>query len=83
MKYFYDVWSAISQLINAIFGGVPCETISGRAYRTDNKLKPVINAVFFWQNNHSRESHHSDIIDARWLIAVKDLSKPSQQSTTD
>lgn len=70
MNYFFDVWSALSQLVNAICGGYPCETISGRAYRTNNILKTVINKVFFWQDNHCRQSHHSDLIDARSLIAT-------------
>jgi len=70
MRYFFDVWSALSQLVNAICGGYPCETISGRAYRTDNKLKPVINGIFFWQDNHCRQSHQSDLIDARTLTAI-------------
>ena len=71
MNYFFNVWSALSQLVNAIVGGVPVETVSGRAYRTDSWLRPVIDTVLFFQKNHCLAAHNDDVNDAYWLIDNK------------
>lgn len=74
MNYFFDVWSAFSHLLNTIIGGKPCETLSGRAFRTDSWVQNVINTVFFFQDNHCLEAHLSDVYDANWLVTT--VSKP-------
>jgi hypothetical protein len=71
MNYFFNVWSAISQLVNAIVGGVPVETVSGRAYRTDSWLRPAIDTILFFQKNHCLAAHNDDVSDAYWLIDNK------------
>jgi hypothetical protein len=68
-NYLGNLWTSFSQVINAIFGGKPCETISSRAYRANNWVKKVINKVFFFQENHCRASFFSDVTDAEWLVS--------------
>jgi hypothetical protein len=83
MNYISDVWSALSQLINAICGGMPCETVSGRAHRSQGRARLIINRVFFWQRDHCKLSHQSDMFDARWLVATGQLSQLSKEAVTD
>lgn len=64
VQYFWDVVSALSQVVNALAGGLPCESVSGRAYRTKSWLYPVLNTVFFWDDDHCKESFMSDVSDA-------------------
>lgn len=68
MNYLYNVWSAFSQLLNSLVGGVPSETVSGRAYRADNWVKKVINGLFFFEDDHCKTAHDSDVEDALWLL---------------
>ncbi len=53
---------AIDQAFNVIFGsGWADETISAYAYRKGGWRPKVINAIFFWQENHCRESFYSEL----------------------
>lgn len=83
MKYIFDVWSAVSQLLNAICGGVPCETISGRAHRANGWSKKVINKLFFRQEDHCRDAHSSDIDDACWLLRAPSLAVDEDDSSKE
>lgn len=52
---------ALDQLVNAILGGYPDETVSARAYRLEHRqpykfLRPVIDGLFFWQDRHCFQS---------------------------
>ncbi|WP_310601217.1 hypothetical protein [Desulfobulbus sp.] len=56
---------ASDQLVNAIAGGWPDETISSRAWRWDKDgvrhwPRRVIDALFFWDEGHCRESFESE-----------------------
>jgi hypothetical protein len=77
MNYFFNVWSALSQLVNAIVGGVPVETVSGRAYRTNSWLRSVINTILFFQKDHCLDAHNDDVNDAYWLIDNKKMETGS------
>lgn len=62
----FQIAVALDQLINAIFGGYADETVSSRSHRAyaDGKRKwtrDVINAVFFWQDDHCREAYESEL----------------------
>jgi hypothetical protein len=62
---------ALDQLCNAVFGGWPDETLSSRAWRWEVKGKrswprKVIDALFFWDKDHCRESFESER-QGRWL----------------
>ena len=63
--YAKSVGIAADQLINAILGGRPSETLSVRAYRLGvlggdahwRRVVWVINKLFFWQRNHCRGAY--------------------------
>jgi hypothetical protein len=61
-----NILIAIDQLINAVFGGYPDETLSARCWRHRYTRKyrilvNIINALFFWQDNHCLESYNSEL----------------------
>jgi hypothetical protein len=57
---------AIDQLANTLVGGMSDETLSARAHRRAPEsrrwavARRVINAVFFWQDDHCAESYESE-----------------------
>lgn len=62
----FQVLVAVDQLVNTFFGGFADETISSRAHRAyvSGKRKwtrNVINALFFWQDDHCREAFESEM----------------------
>ena len=65
MRWGKAVLIAFDQLLNALFGGWPDETLSSRAYRWDNDgvrswPKKVINALFFWEKNHCLSAYTNE-----------------------
>lgn len=63
MNRLLKIFAALSQVINAIIGGHNNETLSGRAWRKQNKFWiKFFNAIFFWQKNHCLTSHLEDVI---------------------
>lgn len=69
MTYAKKVFIAVDQLINAVFlAGYPDETLSSRAwrwYRDDVCYMPkfIIDAIFFWQEDHCESSYKSERLD--------------------
>lgn len=63
-NYIKNILISIDQLINALFGGNPDETLSSRAYKFSRKgcywYANIINGLFFWQRNHCQESEEKD-----------------------
>jgi hypothetical protein len=70
LAYLQQIWMGVDQLLNALIppltGVVSSagETLSARAFRAwrDGRLwgrvlLPVINTIFFWQENHCRGAH--------------------------
>ena len=63
--YAKSVCIAADQLINAVLGGRPSETLSVRAYRLGvldgrtgwRRVVWFINKLFFWQRNHCRGAY--------------------------
>lgn len=51
---------AIDQLANTLLGGMADETLSARAHRTGSVWESVIDALFFWQDDHCFESYLSE-----------------------
>lgn len=69
--------AAFSELLNACIGGHNNETLSGRAYRTKSSWEPLINTVFFWQENHCKKSHLDDV---KWAYDfLKQISKDARE----
>jgi phosphohistidine phosphatase SixA len=66
--YLLNNLIALDQLVNAILGGAPDETLSSRAYRTEQTgkifgkfFRPVIDGVFFWQKQHCYKGYLSEV----------------------
>ena len=75
MTRFTKMMAALSQLLNCWFlGGEPNETISGRAFRQRHTSKSwgsayrVVNAIFFWQDDHCYESYYADVTESRLVV---------------
>lgn len=49
------------------------ESISGRCYRERRAFRHVINALFFWQDDHCRIAFEADLARARALVASHDM----------
>ena len=65
MSYGKAVLIAFDQLINALFGGWPDETLSSRAWRMSiNNVRDwprvIIDLIFFLEKNHCQESYESE-----------------------
>lgn len=72
--YLKSIAIAFDQLVNAVFGGKPDETLSARAHRMRQKQQRVwgwtanaIDLLFFWQKdeqgnrNHCKTSYESEV----------------------
>lgn len=62
---------ALDQLVNALLGGWPDETLSSRAWRWELAGKrswprKVIDRLFFWESEHCRESYESELARRQW-----------------
>lgn len=65
MTYARAVLISIDQLVNALLGGWPDETISSRAWRweqdgTRSWPRKLIDALFFAEKEHCRQSYISE-----------------------
>ncbi len=60
-QYWLNFLTAFDQLINAIFGGYPDETISSRAYRNKWTVAVfLINCIFF-NRNHCKHAFENEV----------------------
>ena len=80
--YLWNILEATSQWLNALLGGNPNITISASAYLNRHKrpwVYKAINALFFRQEDHCRDSWVSDIQFAR--KALFELGAPKREPT--
>jgi hypothetical protein len=78
MNYLWNLLEATSQWLNALLGGNPNITVSANAYlkREKNPLRyKLINKLFWWQEDHCRDSWVSDIIFARQALFELEVPK--------
>ena len=66
--WFWNLFIALDQFLNAFLGGYPDETFSSRTYRKALAgqwfwlfLAGVINLIFFCQENHCRASYQEEL----------------------
>lgn len=66
--YLLNLLIAIDQLINALIGGFPDETLSSCAWRMEQKgqrywgwTRRAIDMLFFWQDGHCRLSYEAEL----------------------
>ena len=62
-----QVLIALDQLVNTILAGHADETLSARAYRLSRDRgrhwpRRVIDALFFWDENHCEQAHLSEML---------------------
>jgi ABC-type spermidine/putrescine transport system permease subunit II len=64
MAYLKNILISIDQFINTLLNGNPDETLSSRAFKLRKKgtywASNIINGIFFWQQNHCKESKEKD-----------------------
>lgn len=77
--YIARVAAAFSQLGNALLGGHNNMTISARVYVHSRlhgggweRVRRVVDGVFFWQQGHCRRSWHADV---EWSVDVVQLDR--------
>lgn len=81
MERLWNFLEGVSQLGHAlILGGNPNITISARCYLERNKpgwrwAYKGINRLFFWQEDHCRDSWVSDIVFARTALFELEIPK--------
>lgn len=65
MTYGKKVALALDQLLNALLGGWPDETLSSRCWRwhEDGVEWPrrIVNALVWWQKDHCRSAYQNEI----------------------
>ena len=68
--YIFRVAASMSQFGNAaLLGGWPDETISGRMHRENHHIaKEIINTIFFFQEDHCRQSHLEDVEFSKMIL---------------
>jgi hypothetical protein len=69
----WKVGDALSQLANVALmpnhkQSNANESISGRAYRQQWRIRHVINLLFFWQEDHCKGAYELDLARARALL---------------
>ena len=86
VDYFVRIAAWLSQGINCILlGGLHDQTVSARAYlNRDKKIWGLVysglNSVFFWQEDHCRASHESDVQFAEMILATQYLAGSQTKS---
>lgn len=69
---------ALDQLVNTLIGGYADETLSSRSWRlhiAGVKSWPmkVIDAIFFWQDDHCRQSYESELTRAHLPPSMREI----------
>lgn len=74
-RFANDIGSLLSRAVNAIiFNGSTAQTLSARAYIDGRDSRAwaiggkVINAIFFWQEDHIRSSWEKEVDRARYVL---------------
>lgn len=73
-EYLTRAAAWISQGVNCLLlGGHHDQTVSARAYVNQHRCGwgiayRIINVLFFWQDNHCRESHSADVEFAKEVL---------------
>lgn len=74
----FQVLVSVDQFFNTLLGGYADETLSARAYRHAEIKKDrrwpmvIINALFFWQDEHCKHAYESEIERAQLPPGMRD-----------
>lgn len=81
-RYLLNNAIALDQMFNALLGGSPDETLSSRAYRTEQQQKifgrffrPLIDLMFFFDPLHCYKSYLAEIDRLQLPDNMQDLYK--------
>lgn len=75
-KYLLNILLSLDQFINVLFCGDPNETISSRIGKRYPTLVKIVDTIFFWDKNHSRdaaeyeEGPNSVSSEDRWQVLL-------------
>lgn len=59
---FFHFWLAVDQFLNVVIGsGWADEAYSAYCHRTSKWTKPIVNGIFFWQEDHCAEAFYSEL----------------------
>ena len=68
MSYVLNVLIAVDQVGNTLLGGSPDETLSARAYRTEQQgkvfgrfFRPLIDTLFWFDPDHCKSAYNSEL----------------------
>ncbi len=82
-QYLLNNAIAFDQQVNTLLGGEPDETLSARAYRTEQQgklfgrlFRPLIDALFFFDKNHCQKAYNAEF---RSLQLPKNYQKPERK----
>jgi hypothetical protein len=71
LDWLVRVFNALSQLCNVVFlNGHPNESISGRSYRENWKLRHVIDAILWFDEDHCMNSHLNERVWSRYILSL-------------
>jgi hypothetical protein len=78
---WHRVGIALDQVLNALLGGNPDETLSARAWREEQlgsarwgRCRRAIDRLFFWQSQHCRAAFRAEArTRRRWLHEYGEL----------
>lgn len=74
MKYYFKQnLISLDQLLNTLLLGWADETFSSRSYREFPRLVPIIDTIFFFEENHCRESFISEKERRQLPIELRDV----------
>lgn len=66
-QYLQHVGVSLTQLLNAMLGGWPDESVSSRMWRKEMQgseraslLRAAVDFLFFWQHDHCRHAYESE-----------------------
>lgn len=78
MSYILRILIALDQLLNVLIcNGEPDETMSSACYRMERDgrfwgfMRPVIDALFWFQSQHCRKAYESELLRLRYTAEVR------------
>jgi len=76
MRWLIQTLIALDQLGNALLGGWADETLSAHAHRAGwTWRKRLINALFWWQDDHCRASYEAEVMRRHFPPSYRDSEK--------
>jgi len=85
--YLKNIALGLDQFLNTILGGLPDETLSSRAYRTEQTgallgslFRPLIDCVLFFDKNHCKESYLSELNRSQNFPTIQSIQSITKEN---